>query len=207
MIGVVDYGAGNLASVTNALDFLGAPWRIVSTSADLEFLDSLVFPGVGAARPAMDRLRSSGLDQGLLEYLQSGRPYLGICLGMQLLFQHSAEDDSRCLGFLAGKVVRLTTYQKLPHVGWNTVDVTRPTPGLEGVDGAYFYFSHSYVVQPGNHGLISAVTDHGPAFVSAVTKGRILGVQFHPERSGRDGLRLLHQFCLSTVEKTQSNAG
>lgn len=207
MIGVVDYGAGNLASVTNALGFLGAPWRLVRTSADLQVVDSLVFPGVGAARPAMDQLRASGLDQGLVEYLHSGRPYLGICLGLQLLFQHSAEDDSLCLGFFAGKVVRLTTSQKVPHVGWNTVDVTRPTPGLEGVDGTYFYFTHSYVVQPTNRDVVSAVTEHGRAFVSAVAQGQILGVQFHPERSGRDGLRLLHQFCLRAVAETRTHAG
>ncbi|HVB52902.1 MAG TPA: imidazole glycerol phosphate synthase subunit HisH [Candidatus Acidoferrales bacterium] len=207
MIGLVDYGGGNLASVSNALDFLGAPWRQVRCAADLLATDAAVFPGVGAAGSAMNRLRSSGLDQGLLEFLRSGRPYLGICLGLQLLFQHSAEDDSPCLGFLEGEVVRLTTAEKLPHVGWNTVAVARPIPILDELDGAYFYFTHSYAVQPSNQRLVGADTDYGGRFVSVIARAPVFGVQFHPERSGRDGLRLLAQFCALAAARMPANAG
>lgn len=207
MIGVVDYGAGNLASVTNALDFLAVPWQHASSTSEVLAADAVVFPGVGASRPAMDRLRASGLDQGLLEFLHSGRPYLGICLGLQLLFQRSAEDDSPGLGFLDGEVLRLATSEKVPHVGWNTVAVVRPSPLLTGLDGAYFYFSHSYVVQPTSRSVVGAETDHGSTFVSAIGCERVFGVQFHPERSGRAGLRLLHQFCLLAAVTSDAHAG
>jgi glutamine amidotransferase len=199
VIGLVDYGGGNLASVSNALDFVGAPWRQVRSASALLSVDAVVFPGVGAAGPAMSRLRTSGLDQGLLEFLNSGRPYLGICLGLQLLFQHSAEDHSPCLGFLEGEVVRMATAEKLPHVGWNTLTVPRPSPLLDGLQGAHFYFTHSYVVRPTSPDLVGAVTDYGGSFVSAIVRNRVFGVQFHPERSGRDGLRLLAQFCALAV--------
>ncbi|MGC2191181.1 MAG: imidazole glycerol phosphate synthase subunit HisH [Candidatus Dormiibacterota bacterium] len=207
MIGVVDYGAGNLASVTNALDFLEVPWQHASSTPQLLAADAVVFPGVGAAGPAMAGLRASGLDQGLLEFLRSGRPYLGICLGLQLLFQRSSEDDSPCLGFLGGEVERLATSQKVPHVGWNTVAVVRPSPLLTGLDGAYFYFTHSYVVRPTSQDVVEAETDHGGTFVSAIGCERVFGVQFHPERSGRDGLRLLNQFCLLAPVTSDSHAG
>ncbi len=207
MIGVVDYGGSNLASVTNALDFLSKPWRYARSPNDLLAADAVVFPGVGAAGPAMIRLKATGLDQGLLEFLRSGRPYLGICLGLQLLFQRSAEDESPCLGFLAGEVVRLATAEKLPHVGWNTVALAKPIPLLDGLDGAYFYFTHSYVIQPADQDAVGAYTDHGGAFVSAIACEQVFGVQFHPERSGPDGLHLLNQFCVLTAEQSQTNAG
>jgi glutamine amidotransferase len=208
VIGLVDYGGGNLASVANALDFLGAPWRPVKSAPDLNAVAALVVPGVGAAGPAMTRLRDSGLDVGLLDFLGSGRPYLGICLGLQLLFQNSAEDGSPCLGFLEGEVVRLPTSEKLPHVGWNTVTVARPTPLLSELDGAYFYFTHSYVVQPANAAaVVGARTDYGGVFVSAIARADVFGVQFHPERSGSNGLRLLDQFCILASAKVRTNAG
>jgi len=207
VIGVIDYGTGNLASVTNALDYLEAPWRLARSSSELLASDTLVFPGVGAAGPAMARLRATGLDQGLHEFLRSGRPYLGICLGMQLLFQSSAEDDSSCLSYFPGQVGRMATSEKLPHVGWNTTDVSRSSSLLEPWNGKYFYFTHSYVVQPAEPEVICAVTDHGGAFVSAVAQEPIFGVQFHPERSGRDGLQLLARFCRLAEEKVRTLAG
>ena len=196
MIGLVDYGGGNLASVANALDFLGAPWRPVKSAPDLNAVAALVFPGVGAAGPAMTRLRDSGLDVGLLDFLGSGRPYLGICLGLQLLFQNSAEDGSPCLGFLEGEVVRLPTSEKLPHVGWNTANAVGPQRGLlpEG-DPEYFYFVHGFVVVPAEPGVVAATTEYGAPFVSAVAIDNVFACQFHPEKSGRAGLRLLERFA------------
>ena len=206
MIGLIDYGGGNLASVGNALDLLGAHWRHVRSSPDLAGLGAVIFPGVGAAGPAMRQLQASGLDRGLLEFLKSGRAYLGICLGMQLLFEASAEDGSRCLGYLAGQVVRMPTSEKLPHVGWNTVELARPTALFTGLQSSYFYFSHSYVVEPGTKELVSARTQHGGGFVSAIAQESVTGVQFHPERSGGNGIRLLRQFLALGANPSPAHA-
>lgn len=195
MIGVVDYGAGNLASVGYALDHLGLEWAPVRRPSELASADAAIFPGVGAAGAAMSRLKSSGLERALVAFLKSGRPYLGICLGLQLLFRESAEDGSPCLDVLEGMVVRLPTSEKLPHVGWNTIELLRPCALLDGLDGAAFYFTHSYVVTPATPALACARTSHGSLFVSAVESGQIFGVQFHPERSGDAGLQLLSSFA------------
>lgn len=197
MIGVIDYGGGNLASVGHALDRLGVEWALVRRARDLDRVQSVVFPGVGSAGAAMSRLRAAGLDVALAGYLRSGRPYLGICLGLQLLFEESSEDGSPCLGVLAGRVVRLVTPEKVPHVGWNTIEVAAAGGSLEGLAGEAFYFTHSYVVQPVSPQVVAARTTHGLPFVSAIAAGPILGVQFHPERSGEAGLRLLAIFSAS----------
>ncbi len=195
MIGVIDHGAGNLASVGYALDHLGLEWRAVRHPRQLATVDAIIFPGVGAAGAAMSRLRQTGLERAVLAFLKSGRPYLGICLGLQLLFQASAEDDSPCLSVLEGRVVRLPTAAKLPHVGWNTVELLRPCSLLDGFDGAAFYFTHSYVVDPASPELACARTSHGAPFVSAIEQGPLFGVQFHPERSGEAGLQVLARFA------------
>jgi imidazole glycerol-phosphate synthase subunit HisH len=194
MIGIVDYGAGNLRSVENALDRLGAPSRVVSTPEDLSGTRALIFPGVGAARPSMASLRARGLDRAILAAIGRGTPYLGICLGLQLLFERSAEDATDCLGLLNGDVVRLKTREKLPHVGWNTVNTTGAHPVLQGLDRQAFYFVHAYVAVPRDPVLVAAQTVHGVPFVSAVARDRVIGVQFHPERSGEAGLTLLRSF-------------
>lgn len=195
MIGVIDYGGGNLASVGHALDRLGVEWALVRRARDLDRVQSVVFPGVGSAGAAMSRLRAAGLDVALAGYLRSGRPYLGICLGLQLLFDESSEDGSPCLGVLAGRVVRLVTPEKVPHVGWNTIEVAAAGGALEGLAGEAFYFTHSYVAEPLSGEVACARTTHGVSFVSAVTAGPLAGVQFHPERSGTAGLRLLRNFA------------
>ena len=198
-IAVVDYGAGNLVSIHQALWAAGVDVVIARAAPDLEGVDGLVVPGVGAARPAMERLRRRALVEPIRGWIAADRPFLGICLGMQLLFEGSDEDGARTLGILPGRTVRLIDAPRLPHIGWNAVRRRRPHRLFAGVaTDAPFYFVHSYAprpAEPEGADVALAVTDHGPDFVSAVARGRLAGVQFHPERSGRDGLRLLANFA------------
>ncbi|HYM49162.1 MAG TPA: imidazole glycerol phosphate synthase subunit HisH [Candidatus Limnocylindrales bacterium] len=199
MIALIDYGAGNLRSVENALARLGADCAITAEPAEVVAATAIVFPGVGAAGPAMAALRDRGLDRAVTGAIRRGVPFLGICLGMQLLFESSAEDGASGLGVLPGTVERLQTDAKLPHVGWNTVERVRPHPVLDGMEGEAFYFVHSYVVVPADADVPAAETAHGARFVSAIARDRLVGVQFHPERSGRAGLRLLANFVRFTA--------
>lgn len=202
MIAIIDFGAGNLRSVENALGRLGVDARIATTPEAVSRADAVILPGVGAAAPAMAALRERQLDQAITRVIQRGTPFLGICLGLQLLFERSAEDGASCLGLLPGTVERLATTEKLPHVGWNTLDQARPHPVLEGLDGEAMYFVHSYVVVPQDSNIIAANTTHGVPFVSAVAIDRLVGVQFHPERSGPAGLKLLENFvAFARVER------
>ena len=194
MIALVDYGAGNLRSVQNALDALEVRSTIASTPEELAGADAIIFPGVGAAAPAMAALRARDLERPLLEAIDRGTPFLGICLGLQLLFDSSAEDGARCLGVFRGTVDRLPTREKLPHVGWNTLERVGDHPVLAGLAGEAVYFVHAYVAVPQDRLLVAAETTYGVPFVSAIARGRLAGVQFHPERSGRDGLKLLKNF-------------
>lgn len=191
-VAVVDYGAGNLVSIEQALAVSGASVRRVLKPADIGDAELLVVPGVGAAAPAMERLREAGLVESIIDWIGADRPFLGICLGMQLLFDRSDEDDAATLGVLPGPCVRLDEAPTLPHTGWNQVELLRDHPAFDGIAPASdFYFVHSYVGQPGDDAVILAETAHGRLFPSAVARGRLLGLQFHPERSGSDGLRLL----------------
>jgi glutamine amidotransferase len=194
MIALVDYGAGNLRSVQNALEALEVESSIASTPKALAHADAIIFPGVGAAAPAMAALRARGLDRALVEAIQRDKPFLGICLGLQLLFDSSAEDGATCLGVFRGTVERLPTGEKLPHIGWNTLERVADHPVLTGLEGKAMYFVHSYVGVPRDRQLIAAETTHGVPFVSAVAAGQLVGVQFHPERSGPAGLKLLENF-------------
>lgn len=194
MIALIDYGGGNLRSVTNALARLDTECMMASRPADVEGATAIVFPGVGAAAPAMAALRERELDRVIVAAIQRGIPYLGICLGLQLLFESSAEDGAACLAVLPGRVERLRTTVKLPHVGWNTVEPTRPHPMLTGLDGAAMYFTHSYVGVPRDRSLIAGETTHGSRFASVIASGQVVAVQFHPERSGAAGLAFLSGF-------------
>jgi len=194
MIALVDYGAGNLRSVQNALDALEGESAIVSTPDNLRRADAIIFPGVGAAAPAMAALRARGLDRPLVDAIHQGKPFLGICLGLQLLFDASAEDGATCLGVLRGTVERLPTTEKLPHIGWNTLERVANHPVLAGLEGEAMYFVHSYVGVPQDRQLIAAETTHGIPFVSAIATASMIAVQFHPERSGQAGLKLLKNF-------------
>jgi imidazole glycerol phosphate synthase glutamine amidotransferase subunit len=194
-VAVVDYGAGNLVSIEQALAAAGARVHRAVTAGEIAEPDLLVVPGVGAAAPAMDRLRAGGFVELIRTWVAADRPFLGICLGLQLLFEASDEDGAATLGILPGRTVRLEDAPTLPHIGWNQVVRRRDHPAFAGIaPDADFYFVHSYVgapTGPNADEVILAETDHGPWFVSAVARGRLVGVQFHPERSGADGLRLV----------------
>ena len=192
---VVDYGAGNLVSIEQALLAAGAEVSRATRGDEISGADLLVVPGVGAAAPAMARLRAAGFIEPIEAWIAADRPFLGICLGLQLLFEASDEDGARTLGVLPGRTVRLDAAPTLPHIGWNQVVRRREHPAFSGISpDADFYFVHSFVGVPAGEagdGAILADTQHGASFVSAVARGRLLGVQFHPERSGDDGLRLI----------------
>lgn len=194
-VAVVDYGAGNLVSIEQALTTVGTRVRVVARGEALGRPTLLVVPGVGAAAPAMRRLADAGLLDPIRAWIADGRPYLGICLGLQLLFEASEEDGAEMLGVLPGRATRLREAPTLPHIGWNQVTPVRTHPLFGGIrDGAEFYFVHSYAgepLAPDADDAVLATTTHGATFVSAVSRNNVLGVQFHPERSGGDGLRLL----------------
>lgn len=195
---IIDYQAGNLASVKRALDHLGVESLITSDPAVVASAERVIFPGVGAAGACMANLKASGLDQALRQAVASGRPVLGICIGMQLLFEWSDEDGGvPCLGLLPGTVRRFVFENpslKVPHMGWNPVEFTPGEPLARGLpaDGA-FYFVHSYFCQPvGLPPMAQAV--HGLPFCCGIRRSNLVAVQFHPEKSGPLGLRLLANF-------------
>ena len=194
-VAVVDHGAGNLVSIEHALAAAGAAPRRVDSPAEIEGAGLLLVPGVGAAAPAMHRLRRAGLDRAIVDWFHAGRPLLGICLGMQLLFEGSDEDGARTLGVIPGRVRRLVGAPTLPHIGWNQVNRRREHPIFEGIGpAADLYFVHSYAGAPVGDDAGAwtlAETDHGSRFVSAVARDHVVGLQFHPELSGQIGLRIL----------------
>jgi imidazole glycerol phosphate synthase glutamine amidotransferase subunit len=197
-VAVADYGAGNLVSIDQALVAVGADVRIAREPSALDGADALIVPGVGAAAPAMAALERAGLVDPIRSWIEDDRPYLGICLGLQLLFDASDEDGARTLGVLGGRATVLEDAPTLPHIGWNQVERRREHALFDGIDeDADFYFVHSYAGAPTGADagdVVLAETDHGRPFVSAIARGSLLGVQFHPERSGNDGLRLLGNF-------------
>ena len=197
-VAVVDYGAGNLVSIEQALTFVGADVRVATGPDDLLDAEAVVVPGVGAAGPAMDRLNRADLVDPLLRWIALGRPYLGICLGLQLLFDASDEDGAATFGVIPGRSVLIENAPTLPHIGWNQVERRRDHPLFTGIDqAADLYFVHSYAGRPEGaaaDAVTLAETEHGSWFVSAADRGNVLGVQFHPERSGGTGLRILGNF-------------
>jgi glutamine amidotransferase len=193
MIALVDYGAGNLQSVANALTHVGATFQVTDDAAQVASADKVVFPGVGAAASCMRALRSRGLEEAIRQHRA---PVLGICLGMQVLTRFSTEgvDEVPCLAVLPGETSRLTGELKLPQIGWNSVTLRSEDPLFEGLNsGEHFYFLHSYRVRTEKR-YVLAETDYGGAFPSAVRRENFWGVQFHPEKSGPAGLRLLRNF-------------
>ena len=202
LVVVVDYGAGNLVSIDEAMRTAGARVRLATKGDDIDGADLLVVPGVGAAAPAMERLRGGGFVEPIAAWVAADRPFLGICLGLQLLFEASDEDGAQTLGVLPGRTVRLDAAPTLPHIGWNQVVRRAEHPAFAGIaPDADFYFVHSYVglPAPAAADAVLAETEHGSPFVSAVARGNLLGVQFHPERSGSDGLRLIANVVASAA--------
>ncbi len=202
---VVDYGMGNLRSVAQALRHVApdAEIQISGDVADIRSADRLVLPGQGAMRDCMASLRSAGVEQALLEVART-KPLLGVCVGEQMLFEHSAEGDTACLGLLPGRVVRFDLQSRLqadgsrfkvPQMGWNRVWQKQSHPLWQGIaDGSYFYFVHSYHAQPSQHTDIAAETDYGGRFACAVGRENIFATQFHPEKSATAGLQLYRNF-------------
>jgi glutamine amidotransferase len=201
MLAVLDYGAGNLRSVVRALAFVGADPIVISDPDLVRRAGALVFPGVGAAGSAMRRLREQGLDEAIREFHRSGRPVLGVCLGLQLLFEWSEEDGGTPgLGLFPGQVRRFPNGLKVPHMGWNRVRVRQEHPLFAGIpDGTYFYFVHSYYAEPADEGLIVGTTDYGVEFASVVARDHLVATQFHPEKSGRWGLAVYANFLRKFV--------
>lgn len=191
-VGVVDHGAGNLVSISQGLDAVGATVRIVESREDLRALDGIVLPGVGHTGAAMDGLRQAGLVEAMRE---PGVPLLGICVGLQLLFDASDEDGGECLGMIGGRVTRLEGAPTLPHMGWNPTDLDPDEPLFDSLgSGTPFYYVHSFAPAPADESVVVARATHGRPFVAAARLGDVVGTQFHPERSGRDGLRVLGNF-------------
>ena len=199
MIAIADYGMGNRRSVEKALERVGARVLLTGDHEALGAADGLVVPGVGAFPAAMERLRASGLDELIAARARAGTPVLGLCLGMQLLFERSVErGGDQGLGLLPGEVVGLAPDPptlKIPHIGWNVVTLTRPSPLTEGLpDRVAFYHVHSFVARPGDASDVLGRGDYGGAFVSMVARDPVYGVQFHPEKSSTHGLALLRNF-------------
>lgn len=198
VIGLIDYGMGNMRSVLNALDRLGAEARLVDDGERLEGVDKAVLPGVGSFGDGMRELRGRGFTEALPAYVAGGRPLLGICLGMQLLGTVSHEHGEHAgLGLIPGEVRQIETDPSLriPHVGWNELAVERPSRLLDGLDDPpMFYFVHSYELKPDDPADVTGTTDYGHPLTATVEHGAAYGVQFHPEKSQRCGLRILENF-------------
>jgi glutamine amidotransferase len=192
---VLDYGMGNLRNVARTLERAGAKPRVTTDPDQIRRADRLVVPGVGALGDMMRSLGERGLEAALRERVCDGRPYLGICLGMQVLFEEGEEGSARCLGVCPGKVTRFPDLPALPvpHMGWNSVELTCPHPVLLG---GFFYFVHGYRASGVPEDRVVAHTDYGGRFPSAVGFDACVAVQFHPEKSQRTGLRLLERFCV-----------
>jgi glutamine amidotransferase/cyclase len=199
MISFLDYGAGNVRSVINAIESLGEKVRMVQNPADILSAQKLVFPGVGHFGSIMESLESKGLAAPLRTYLASGRPFLGICLGLQVLFEASEEAPGvPGLGFFKGPVRRFAIDLSVPHIGWNGISVQQPSSFFQGIRGdEKVYFVHSYFVDPEDKTIVLSTTDYGHRFVSAVQQGNIVATQFHPEKSGATGLKLFKNFLQS----------
>ena len=199
MIAIIDYGMGNIHSVAKALGLWCAEVRVTNKAGDIADSDKVVLPGVGAFADAMKELKKQGLSEAVLRHISKKKPFLGICLGMQLLFERSQESqDARGLGVLAGSVEKIPFKEgiKVPHIGWNEVVLKNPAcPLFKGMPvKPYVYFCHSYYARPEDQGIVSAVTGYGFDFASSIWKENIYGVQFHPEKSQQAGLKIIENF-------------
>lgn len=196
MIAIIDYGMGNLHSVSQALERKNHPWRISADPDVIRSADGVILPGVGAFGDAMMELKQRDLITVIKEVAREGKPLLGICLGMQLLFTGSDEHGyHQGLNLLPGHVVRFKGNYKIPHMGWNELRFERPHPFFQGIEDGYAYFVHSYHVLPDNAADILAMTDYYQPVTAMVGRGNLFGMQFHPEKSGETGRRLLNRFA------------
>ncbi|MFY9943037.1 MAG: imidazole glycerol phosphate synthase subunit HisH [Desulfobacterales bacterium] len=204
MIAIIDYDAGNLASVKRAVTHIGFDCRVTNDLGRIAAADRIVFPGVGAAGAAMRSLRRLGLDRALKAAYEAGKPILGICLGTQIVLSHSRENNTACLGLLAGEVEAFDRHArladgdrlKIPHMGWNRIRRLKPHPILAGIGPQdEFYFVHSFYPSPEDPDHLLATTTYGVSFASVIGSGNLVATQFHLEKSGRPGLTMLKNFC------------
>lgn len=199
MIAVIDYGAGNLQSVEKAFHYIGCDVLVTSDPEELKNASAAVLPGVGAFGDAMNRLKSAGMVNPVLDFIETGKPFLGICLGLQLLFENSEETPGVSgLGVLGGAIRRIPaeTGLKIPHIGWNSLNIRRADGLFEGLgQNPYVYFVHSYYLKAKNPEEVSATTEYGVTIDASVQKGNLFATQFHPEKSGAAGLRMLKNFA------------
>lgn len=195
MIALIDYGMGNLGSVHKALLKVGCEVQITSDSAVIESAAGVVLPGVGAFDDCMTNLRQAGVIPAIKVAVEADKPFIGICLGLQVLFGSSEEGTLPGLGILPGKVVRFKHNLKIPQIGWNQIKIHGDVPNLAGVpDGSWTYFVHSYYAEPADESLIATTTDYGYEFCSAVRRGNLFASQWHPEKSAATGLKVLENF-------------
>ncbi|OGE64547.1 imidazole glycerol phosphate synthase, glutamine amidotransferase subunit [Candidatus Daviesbacteria bacterium RIFCSPLOWO2_02_FULL_36_7] len=195
MIVIIDYGLGNLASITNALNKLGIKSSISGNPSVIKKAAALILPGVGAAGEGMKNLKKKGLDKIILQEITKGKPLLGICLGMQLLFEKSEEGNVSCLGIFKGKVKKFKKERKIPQIGWNNVLFANKQKLFQGIpDKSFFYFVNSFYCQPQDKSIIAGITEYGERFASIVIRNNVAGMQFHPEKSADSGLKLLKNF-------------
>ncbi len=196
MIAIVDYGMGNLRSVEKGFKKVGVEAKVTSSVREIDDASGVVLPGVGAFRDCIKNLTDLSLTGAIARAIQKGKPYLGICLGLQVLFSES-EEFGRCSGLdiLRGKVVRFQIREKVPHMGWNTVSIVRRPPIFSGIpDNSYFYFVHSFYVVPDDEAVAAGTTDYGVSFTSMIWKDNVFATQFHPEKSQATGLKILAGF-------------
>jgi len=207
MIVIIDYGMGNLRSVQRAFEYVGAEVVVTTRRETIESASAAVLPGVGAFGKAMSNLEQAGLTDVIRQAIAEGRPFLGICLGLQLLFEESDEmGQYRGLGVFGGQVKRFEVGLKVPQIGWNQIHIQRPSPLLEGVaDGSYAYFVHSYYVAPADPEIVLATTDYEIDYASIVGQGNVFGIQFHPEKSQAVGLRILRNFTTLVIARSGSD--
>ena len=203
MIAIIDYNAGNITSVARALQNIGQAFVITDDTKKLDAASRVIFPGVGAAGEAMAYLREKKLDIWLKNYIKTGKPLLGICLGTQIILDYSEENETGCIGLVSGSTKRFPeklTDQgellKIPQMGWNSVNLRRSHPIFENVlPEAEFYFVHSYYPAPSDETAVLGTSDYGITFCSVLAKNNLVAMQFHPEKSGRPGLQILKNFC------------
>lgn len=204
---VIDYQSGNLRSVAKALESVGVSPVVTGDAGEIASADAVVLPGVGSGPAAMDALRQRDLVEPIRECVASGRPFLGVCLGLQLLLDRTEEGDAECLGSVAGRVKRLPGGLKVPHMGWNSVRFKQEHPVFDGIpQDSHFYFVHSYYAAPDDETWVAGTTDYGVSFCSIYAKDNVVATQFHPEKSGRIGLRVYQNFVKLAGQPTASNS-
>jgi len=204
VIVIIDYGAGNLRSVANALTRLGCQPKVTSRPRDLLNARAVILPGVGAAAETMKNLKTLGMVTPICQFIGDGRPFLGVCIGLQILFAGTEEGGwHECLGVIPGQVRKLPAGLKIPHMGWNQVKQIGSHPIFDGIpDEANFYFVHSYYVEPDDKSLVAGETEYGIRLCSVIARGNVIATQFHPEKSGELGLRMYGNFIKLAMERS-----